>query len=141
MRLAVSLIALLAARHPIHSSSATVTFPAGAARAAVVLRVFIDDFPPGRVREPIERYLADHFRLLDGRGRSVPLSIEGISVDGVVLVLTLSAPAPDGLPGGKVWHGVLAERFSDQVNLVRVERGGRSASLLFVAGDGAKALP
>jgi hypothetical protein len=40
-----------------------------------------------------------------------------------------------------VWHGVLAEKFSDQVNLVRVQRGDRSASLLFIAGDGPKPLP
>ena len=141
MPITLALIALLAARHPIHSSSAVVSFPAGTARAAIVLRVFADDFPPGQSRAPVERYLAERFRLLDKRGAVVPLSLDGIAVDGVVLVLTLSAPVPDGLPGGKVWHGVLAEKFSDQVNLVRVQRGTASTSLLFIAGDGAKPLP
>ncbi len=138
----LALIALLAGRHPIHSSSAVVNLPAGAPRAAIVLRVFADDFPPGQARGPVERYLTERFRLLDGRGRILPLSLESIATDGVVLVLTLSAPVSDGLHGGRVWHGVLAEKFSDQVNLVRVQReGGRSSSLLFVAGDGAKPLP
>jgi hypothetical protein len=137
----LALIALLIARHPIHSSSAVLSLPAGAARATIVLRVFADDFPPGNSRAPVERYLAQRFHLLDARGEIVPLSLDGIMVDGVVLVLTLSAPARDGLSGARVWHGVLAEKFSDQVNLVRVQRGGRSGSLLFIAGDGAKALP
>ena len=136
----LALLALLAAKHPIHSSSAVVSFPDGTPRVAIVLRVFADDFPPGTLPAPVERYLAERFRLLDGRGAIVPLRLDGISADGVVLVLTLSAPAPDGLAGGKVWHGVLAEKFSDQVNLVQVQRGGRSASLLFIAGDGAKPL-
>ncbi|HEV8196751.1 MAG TPA: DUF6702 family protein [Gemmatimonadales bacterium] len=138
---ALSLIGLLAARHPIHSSSTTVTIPADGVRVTVVLRVFADDFPPGRLRAPVERYLAERFRLLDRRGGTVPMTLDDISVDGAVLVLTLSARAPDGLSGAKVWQGILAERFSDQVNLVRVEHGGRSATLLFIAGDGAKALP
>jgi hypothetical protein len=59
----------------------------------------------------------------------------------VVLVLTLSAPAPAGLSGARIWHGVLAERFGDQVNIVQARYGGRSATLLFTAGDGPKPLP
>jgi hypothetical protein len=136
----LALIALLGTRHPIHSSSAVVTIPADMTRVTVELRVFADDFPPGPARAAIDRYLAERFHLLDGRGAIVPLRLDRIGVDGVVLVLTLSAP-PDGLSGGKIWHGVLAEKFSDQVNLVRVQHAGRSASLLFVTGDGAKRLP
>lgn len=135
------LIGLLSITHPIHSSSAVVSFPAGTGRAAIVVRVFADDFPPGRSPAPVERYLAERFRLFDARGAIVPLRLEGSVADGPVLVLTLSAEAPDRLAGGKIWHGVLAERFPDQVNLVRVQRGERTASLLFIAGDGAKALP
>ncbi len=138
---ALALLALLSARHPIHSSLAALSFPAGTARAEITLRVFADDFPPGQSRAPIERYLGERFRLIDGRGAIVPLRLDRLANDGVVLVLTLSAPAPDGLAGGKIWHGVMAEKFSDQVNMVRVQRGDRTASLLFIAGDGAKPLP
>ena len=138
---ALTLIALLGARHPIHSSSALMSFPAGTGRATIVLRVFADDFPPGQSRAPVERYLAERFRLLDQRGTVVPLTLEGLATDGVVMVLTLSAPAPDGLSGGRVWHGVLAEKYPDEVNIVRVRRGGATTSLLFIDGDGAKPLP
>lgn len=133
------LLALLGASHPIHSSSALLRIPDRSAQAAIELRVFADDFPPGPSRAAAQRYLADRFRVLDRRGATVPLTVEGITVDGAVLILSLSAPVGDGLV--RVWHGVLAEKFSDQVNLVRVERGGRRGSLLFVAGDGAKTLP
>lgn len=133
------LLAVLGTRHPIHSSSAVLRILDRSPRAAIELRVFAEDFPPGPSRAAAERYLADRFRVLDRRGATVPLTVDGIAAEGVVLVLSLSAPVGDGLVG--VWHGVLAEKFSDQVNLVRVERGGRRASLLFVAGDRAKAIP
>jgi hypothetical protein len=138
---ALILAALLGAPHPIHSSSAVVSFPAGTGRASIVLRVFADDFPPGQSAGSAERYLAERFRVIDARERNVPLQLHGIAVDGAVLVLTLSAPAEGGLRGSRIWHGVLAERFSDQVNLVRVHRDGRVATVLFSAGEGPKPLP
>jgi hypothetical protein len=138
---AIALIALLGARHPIHSSSAVITFPSGSGRASIVLRVFADDFPPGQAVAPAERYLAERFALSDARGSKLPLRLHGIATDGAVLVLTLSAPPEGGLPGARVWHGVLAERFPDQVNLVRVQRGGRTTTILFTAADGPKPLP
>ena len=75
------------------------------------------------------------------RGHPVPLHLDTLRAEGVVLVLTLSAPAPQGLSGTRIWHGVLAERFADQVNIVQARYGGRSASLLFTPGDGPKPLP
>ena len=137
----LALLALLSVRHPIHSSSAVVSFPAGTERASIVLRVFADDFPPGRATAAVERYLAERFRLTDAGGARVPIQLEGIAADGAVLVLMLSAPADGASSGARIWHGVLAERFPDQVNLVRVHRDGRAATLLFTAGDGPKPLP
>lgn len=138
---AIALVALLGARHPIHSSSAVIAFPSGGGRAKIVLRVFADDFPPGQAVLPAERYLAERFTLSDARGSKLPLRLHGITTDGAVLVLTLSAAAADGLPGARIWHGVLAERFPDQINLVRVHRGGRTTTILFTAVDGPKPLP
>jgi len=137
----VLLLALLGLRHPIHSSAATISLAPGARTAAVVLRVFGDDFPPGRDPAAIARYLGERFRITDARGHAVPLHLDTLRTEGVVLVLTLSAPAPEGLSGTRIWHGVLAERFSDQVNIVQARYGGRSASLLFTPGDGPKPLP
>ena len=58
-----------------------------------------------------------------------------------MLLLRLRGEAPAGLAGARVRHSVLCERFDDQVNIVRATYAGRSASLLFTRGDGAKALP
>lgn len=118
-----------------------VSFPAGTGRVSAVVRVFADDFPPGSEAARAQAYLADRFRIIDATGSVVPLRLEGIVTDGMALVITLSAPAPRGLAGARIWHGVLTERFADQVNLVRVSRGGHSGSLLFTAADGFKSLP
>ena len=137
----LALAVLLGVRHPIHSSSAVVSFPEGTGRASIVLRIFADDFPPGQAFAPVERYLAERFRLIDARGTRVPIQLHRIAMDGAVLVLTLSAPADGVSSGARIWHGVLTERFPDQVNLVRVHRDGGAATVLFTAGDGPKPLP
>ena len=137
----LALAALLGVPHPIHSSSAVVSFPSGTGRASIVLRVFVDDFPPGQAPASVDRYLSERFHLIDARGARVPIQLHGITVDGAVLVLTLSAPAGGASSGARIWHGVLGERFPDQVNLVRVLRDGRAATVLFTAGDGLKPLP
>ena len=140
MSLLLALLALIGSAHPIHSSSAVIAQgPGGTAR--IVLRVFGDDFPPGRDSAAASRYLAARFRLLDREGRSVPLRLESVRADGVVLLLELNAALPEGLTGARVWHGVLAERFDDQVNLVQAHYAGRAVTLLFSAGDGPKPFP
>src|SRR4026209_2469808 len=127
MLLVLALAALLGIRDPIPSSSALVWLPAGTGRASIVLRVFADDFPPGQAAAPVERYLAERFHLIDARGARVPIQLQGSSPGGAVLVLTLSASIAGTSSGARIWHGVLAERFPDQVNLVRVLRDGRAA--------------
>jgi len=135
------LLALAGARHPIHASSAVITVPPGAAVAEIVLRAFADDFPPGIEPARITRYLADRFRITDRAGRRVPLRVESARVDGPAVVTVLTAAIPAGLAGARIWHSVLAERFPDQVNIVRAHYGGRVASLLFTVSDSAKSLP
>ena len=133
--------ALLGARHPIHSSSASLVLLPGARKAEIVVRVFADDFSPGRDRPSTQRYLTEHFRLLDRAGRAAPLQLDSLRVEGSVLIIHLTAPAPNGLSGAMIWHGVLAERFADQVNILQARYAGRSVSLLFSPSDGAKRLP
>lgn len=135
------LLALAAARHPIHASSAVITAPPGAAMAEIVLRAFADDFPPGTRSAQITRYLADRFTITDRAGRRIPLRLNSARVDGPTIVTVLTAAIPAGLAGARIWHGVLSERFPDQVNIVRAHYGGRVASLLFTATDSAKSLP
>ena len=135
------LLALATARHPIHASSAVITAPPGAAAAEIVLRAYADDFPPGTQPAQITRYVADRFRITDRAGRRIALRVAGVRLEGPTVVTVLTADIPTGLAGARIWHGVLAERFPDQVNIVRAHYGGRVASLLFTASDSAKSLP
>lgn len=136
----LALLAWLGGRHPIHSSSASLTLsPAG--RVEIVLRVFADDFPPGRVPVAIERYLATRFGLYDRGGSRLATRFESLGEEGPVLTIRLTASATNGLAGARVWHGVLGERYPDQVNILQARYGGRSVSLLFTASDGPKPLP
>jgi len=134
-------VALAAARHPIHVSSAVITARPGATEAVIILRAFADDFPPGTHRAAIARYLAARFTITDRSGRRIALRVDSARMEGPSVVTALTAAIPAGLAGARVWHGVLAERFSDQVNIVRAHYAGRVASLLFTASDSAKPLP
>jgi len=141
MSLLLLLLSLGGFTHPIHSSAAVLELAPGARTAQLQVRVFADDFPPGTDRQAAVLYLQKRFILTDREGSPMPLSLLGTRTDGVVLILTLTAPAPRGLAGARIWHGVLAERFADQVNIVQARYAGRSASLLFTAEDGPKTLP
>lgn len=138
----VSLIAAatLLALHPLHSSSAQVQLPPAGGTGEVTVRVFADDFPPGHDSTATVRYLADRFHITGQNGQAIPLVLRALHRDGVVLILSLTMTIPPGF-GGTIWHGVLAERFTDQVNLVQVHHGARNATLLFSRGDGPKPLP
>ena len=135
------LLLLLGARHPIHSSSASLTLDGAGRSVTVVLRVFSEDFPPGPNSEAAERYLATRFVLSTATGRPLPLQLESLTATGAVLVIRLTGSFPEGTRGLRIWHGVLTERFSDQVNLVQASNGGRKTSLLFTAHDGPRPLP
>ena len=60
---------------------------------------------------------------------------------GDVMRLQLAGDAGSGLGGATISHGLLLERFPDQVNVVRVTYAGHTATLIFVPGDAAKRLP
>lgn len=69
------------------------------------------------------------------------LAWAGAERTGDVILLRLRGEVPGGLAGARVTSLLLCERFEDQVNIVRAVYGGRSATLLFTRGEGAKALP
>jgi hypothetical protein len=141
MSIVLTLLTVLGIRHPMHSSSAILDFAPDQRVVRVTIRVYADDFPPGSDSREISGYLSNRFTMTDRLRASMPLRLQRIRAEGPVLVLELTAAAPTGLAGTRVWHGVLAERFSDQVNIVQARYAGRTASLLFTATDGAKALP
>jgi hypothetical protein len=145
---AVALAAALPARHPLHTSVAEIRQEPGG--AAVTIRVYQDDIgaavpgtaaPGGTADSALAGYVGGGFRMADRSGRPVALRWLGAERSGEVLVIRLQAAIPGGLAGAGVSHALLAERFADQVNVVRAFYGGRTATLLFVPGDPPKPLP
>jgi hypothetical protein len=135
----VALLGMTLAWHPLHASSATIVITPGSARGTVSIRVFADDFPPGRDSVRIVRYLRERFSLMQDR-KPITLTYEGHRLEGDTQTLELSLAGPTHCSNLEVWHGLLADRFPDQVNLVRVRCGGRMGHLIFSAGEGPKRL-
>ena len=133
------LLAVALAWHPLHASSAVVVVPAGSERGTVSLRVFAEDFPPGRDRRAIARYLEQRLHLSRDRQRLI-LTLEQERMEGDAQILELSFPTPGTCRGVSVWNAVLVERFADQVNLVQVRCGTSVKHLVFGPGEGPKRL-
>ena len=126
--------------HPFHASTADVTVEkSGATR--VVVRVFTDDLTAaaGANADAQRAYLASRFQLRDQRGARIMVLLDSMRVEGPATWVAGSAQLDHG-NGAAVWHGVLLERFGDQVNVVRVHAGTRHRTLVFSAGDSAQAL-
>jgi hypothetical protein len=134
--------------HPMHTSVTQISYDAGSCTAAILIRMFADDVAAavGSDREvpadsAISRYVRASFTMVDRSGRSLPIQWLGAERVGDVVLLRLSAKAPQGFAQVKVLNALLADHFADQVNIVRASYDGRAATLLFTRGDPAKALP
>jgi hypothetical protein len=135
--------------HPMHTAVVEITYQPVSRLAAIQIRVFRDDFGATIARAPnatpidsaMARYVRGAFHLTDRAGRTLPLRWDGAEQSGDVMVLRLSAPAPEGLHGAQVLSALLCDRFEDQVNIVRAAYEGHTRTLLFTRGDGAKSLP
>jgi hypothetical protein len=132
----LAVVAVSAARHPSHTSSAELVQSADSVRVAI--RVFTDDIAAvGALRD----YVRDRFGLVNRRGEAVRLDWDGAEPGEDVLTIRLLGRIPEGLSGARVSNRLLTDRYDDQVNVVRAEYAGRAATLVFVRGDGPKALP
>lgn len=140
---------LMGARHPMHTAVAEITYASGSPVAEIRIRVFADDFgtvvpaAPGSAAadSAMSRYVRGRLAIADRNGRPAALRWMGARREGDVVLLLLAVPAPGGLAGARVQSALLCERFEDQINIVRATYGGRSTTLLFTPGDGAKVLP
>ena len=133
------LLALALAWHPLHASSAVIVIPSGSQRGTLSLRVFAEDFPPGRDRSAIARYLNQRVHISRDRQR-LALTLEQVRIEGDTQILELSFAAPGSCRGVSVWNTVLAEKFEDQVNLVQIRCGTSAKHLVFSPGEGPKRL-
>ena len=145
--LLAGVIGCLLAAHPMHTSGAELRGERDGS-VEVMLRVFADDFAAALASGSAASgpdgpgaYLRERFVLLGGAGEPVELAWDAGRRSGDVLILHGLGRIPGGLAGARVGNRVLTERFADQVNVVRASYDGRSATLVFVPGDGLKPLP
>lgn len=140
-----------AAAHPLHTTITDLVTDGRTVRASI--RIFSDDFNAGIARrEPqaqsspavFERaafaYVARTVVLRRERGAIVPLSWCGLRRENDLVVLCVRASLPAGTRHWSLSNTLLHEMFDDQVNVVRATRGTARQHLLFVRGDGAKAI-
>lgn len=130
-----------AAMHPMHTSSAELSYDGSARRAELVVRVFADEFDKlgaddgartGRVASGIAITARD--------GRVVRLAAGSLRRVADIVELRFAGPLDGGLTGARLLDSILFDRYADQVNIVRVRHGDRTDTLLFTRGSGARAL-
>lgn len=135
--------------HPMHTAVVELTYQPTSGLVAIEIRAFRDDLGAALTSSSnraaadsaMAAYVRGAFHLTDHAGRALPLRWQAAEQSGDVIVLRLTAPAPEGLHGSQVLSALLCERFEDQVNIVRASYDGRTATLVFTRGDRAKALP
>ncbi len=124
--------------HPIHTTSATLVPGPDRVSGRLVVRAFLEDFPPGRDSGAAVRYLADRLTLTAPGGRRLPMVLGRVTEASGVVSLEMT------ITNGGPWRGVLVhnqlmcERFPDQVNLMQVKQPGRTITLLFSPGSRAQ---
>lgn len=139
-----------AAAHPLHTSLAEVKYDARRGTIDVSLRVFTDDFTTAATRFAKRRgqsashpafvmYALAAFTITDAAGGRVVLQPCGERRAGDLTWLCFRGRARPGA-ALRVTSRVLFDLFTDQINIVRAEFGGKKASFLFTPGDGAKPL-
>ena len=134
--------------HPMHTSVTEISYDAGSRTAAILIRMFADDVAAAigsdsevPADSAISRYVGASFTMVDRSGSPLPIQWLGAERVGDVVLLRLSAKAPQGFAQVRVLNALLADHFADQDNIVRASYDGRAATLLFTRGDPAKALP
>ncbi|MDX2192162.1 MAG: DUF6702 family protein [Gemmatimonadales bacterium] len=129
--------------HPLHSSVLELTVDRDRRELHGRLRAFADDLGrvAGTTPDALRAYLAAHVAITGPSGAPLPVAWSVPARDGDALVATFALRGVDASARLAVRHAVLSDAFPDQVNLVRVVRDGRSATMLFMPGDGPRPLP
>jgi len=146
-----------AAAHKFYTSLARVEYNAAEKSVEVTLRVFADDLElalkrragrevkldrkKGEADRLVLAYLRDTFEIKNRDGEVKALRWVGMELRAGVAWLYVEAEMPEGLSGARLRDHVLFELFDEQVNTVSVRYQGASADLVFVRGDGERAVP
>lgn len=140
----------VASAHPLHTTMTEVTADERRGVIRVMIRVFAEDFAEAVTRSravqpsgPPERAALDYVRravLLSDGSRVLPLRFCGTRRAGDVRWICMETASPVRATDLRLQITLLAEKFEDQVNIVRSMVSGSPRSLLFTRGDGAKPL-
>jgi hypothetical protein len=134
--------------HPIHTTFTEIVQSTVPGKTTVTIRGFADDLtaaslagsPLGQSDSALVQYLQQRVALTDAQGRRITLELGGIRRTSDLLWFTFETAKATDLRGGRFANSVLTERHSDQVNLVQIRLDGRTRTLLFTPGDGAKSI-
>jgi len=148
----VGLLAATASAHPLHTSFAEADYNRAAKKLEVSLRVFADDFeaalgelagqkisyektPRAELDPLIRAYLLANFTVKLRDGTLAPQRLIGRELKDAAneFWLYLEIDLPAGLEGVRVHSTLLRERFTDQLNSVRVRDDKREITLVFLS--------
>lgn len=143
------------AAHPLHGTITALQIDAARGTVRATVRVFADDLRAGVLRAARGRvlpergsawdaavvaYAASAFAMQDGHGRPLALRACGMRRAADLVWLCLEADFAPDAGTLRVRNAILCELYEDQVNVVQGMVAGARRSLLFVRGDGFKAL-
>lgn len=144
---------LVSGVHPFHDSVSELTYDGAQRTVTIYVRAFADDLAIGVAALPptpalagqpadsaVARYVRATILLIDTHNHLVPLRWGGLERQDDVVLIRLAADAPAGLRGWRLSHALLCERYTDQVNIVRLADAGHRTDFLFTRGDPPKAL-
>ena len=86
-------------------------------------------------RNRFEDYVHRHFTLADQDGASISLTPVGNEIEGRFLWVYAEAAIPEALTALTISHGALHDVWSEQTNLVNVERANEVRSAIFKGGS------
>lgn len=146
----------VAAAHKFYTSLARVEYNAEGKSVEVSLRVFADDLELALTRRAGRRvsldrtkdadrlvldYLRETFEIKNRDGATKTLKWVGMELRSGVALIYVEAEMPEGLSGARLRAQLLFELYEKQVNTVSVRYPGVRTDLVFVRGDGERAVP
>ena len=140
--------------HPLHTSLTELSYEARGDTLRISLRVFVDDFTKaaegharrvakkgGSARQsPLATYAFASMTLTDLTGKPIAMAFCGARRVGDLMWLCFRGVDSSRGKGIRIASRVLFDQFDDQINVVKATYAGRSSSLLFTLGDGARVL-
>ncbi|MDQ6716814.1 MAG: hypothetical protein M3Z17_00545 [Gemmatimonadota bacterium] len=151
---AVAATPRIVAAHPLHTTFVELGSAPSNSTITATVKVFADDFirrvTRGRTVKPGDEallqklsadYLAQTLLFRIPSGQVLQLRFCGWKRSADLIFICMSGVSKTGLAGLTIRDVILADVFTDQVNVLQAQYAGRRHSLLFVGGAGVKQLP